>query len=221
MKCYVHQNADAVGVCTVCGRGVCRRCAVRLGGKLYCKEDADRVLGANRAVVEAEKGARRGVGVMLGAIFAYLLGGVAGIIGCLVIFAAIVSGGTSGGAPFGSLFDPDMSFLGSIQQDPSTTIAVIGAAALVFGLFGIAAGFYTWRPSKVGVVMSIAFGFTGLVGGFELSSISASPVLVDSWFALSGLTIAMSVIGLVQLTRQPARTVASLRSPGPYPRPNN
>jgi hypothetical protein len=158
---------------------------------------------------------------MLGAIFAYLLGGVAGILGCLVIFAAIVSGGTSGGAPFGSLFDPDMSFLGSIQQDPSTTIAVIGAAALVFGLFGIAAGFYTWRPSKVGVVMSIAFGFTGLVGGFELSSISASPVLVDSWFALSGLTIAMSVIGLVQLTRQPARTVASLRSPGPYPRPNN
>jgi hypothetical protein len=213
LKCYVHPNVDAVGVCTSCGRGICRRCAVRLGGKLYCRDDANAVFGAKPTIVairEAE-GPRRGIGSMLGAIFAYGLGLVAGLLGCLLIFAAIVSGDTSGGGLFSSLFNPDLSILGPMQHYSSSIITTLGVAALIFGFFGIAAGFYTWRPAKAGAVMSIAFGIIGLVGAFELSSISVSPVLVDAWFALSGLTIAASFVGLIQLTRATLKQTVPLQ----------
>jgi len=46
MKCYNHPKADAVGVCSLCGKGVCSKCAVEIGGKLYCKPDADKVFGS-------------------------------------------------------------------------------------------------------------------------------------------------------------------------------
>lgn len=220
LKCYVHQDIDAVGVCSSCGRGVCRRCAVKLAGKIYCREEAGRVI-SKRTVAKAKTDPERGIGVMLGSVSAYLLGGVSGLVGCMVIFSAMVSGESSGGNLIGSLFSPDLSFLGGVSRYPSATVTSIGAATLIFGFFGIAAGFYTWRPTRAGAVMSIVFGVLGLVAAFELSSIAVNSVLIDLWFGLSGLTIAMSFIGLVQLTKVPARPVAPLQKATAYPVTNN
>jgi len=36
MKCYNHEYLDAVGVCTSCGIGVCRKCSFLFEGKLLC-----------------------------------------------------------------------------------------------------------------------------------------------------------------------------------------
>jgi hypothetical protein len=222
LKCYVHQNLDAVGVCSTCGRGLCRYCVVRLDGRFYCKEDSEQVIAPARrratAKVEVKTDTPRGIGVMLGSIFAYLLGGTALLVACMVIFAGMVSGGSSGGGLFTSLFSPDLSFLGPIQQYPGGTITTIGITMMVFGSFGIAAGFYTWRPSRFGAVMSIAFGVLGLIGGFELSSVAVDPLLVDAWFALSGLTIALAYVGLVQLTMAPTKVIASIQGARTYRR---
>ncbi|MFZ3077954.1 MAG: hypothetical protein WA139_05835 [Candidatus Aenigmatarchaeota archaeon] len=49
MKCYKHPKIDAVGVCHECGEGICKKCAVKIGGKLYCKSDADKVFGTPKA----------------------------------------------------------------------------------------------------------------------------------------------------------------------------
>ena len=49
MKCYKHPKSDAVGVCHECGEGICSKCAVKIAGKLYCKDDADKVFGASKA----------------------------------------------------------------------------------------------------------------------------------------------------------------------------
>jgi len=49
LKCYKHPGVDAVGVCSECGKGICDKCAVEIGGKLYCKSDADKVFGAPKA----------------------------------------------------------------------------------------------------------------------------------------------------------------------------
>ena len=38
MKCFYHQDRDAVGVCKSCERGVCSECAVDLGKGLACKD---------------------------------------------------------------------------------------------------------------------------------------------------------------------------------------
>lgn len=37
MKCFFHQDRDAVGICKSCERGVCSECAVDLGKGLACK----------------------------------------------------------------------------------------------------------------------------------------------------------------------------------------
>lgn len=37
MKCFVHQDEDAVAVCKICGKGACNNCAIILSGDSYCK----------------------------------------------------------------------------------------------------------------------------------------------------------------------------------------
>lgn len=37
MKCYVHPQADSIGVCTECGRAICNECAVEVRGRLLCR----------------------------------------------------------------------------------------------------------------------------------------------------------------------------------------
>jgi hypothetical protein len=46
MKCYVHHDIDAVDVCVTPAQGTCDACAVRIGGRIYCKSDAGKVFGA-------------------------------------------------------------------------------------------------------------------------------------------------------------------------------
>ena len=36
LKCAVHTDQDAVGVCQACGAGVCDQCSQRIGGIFYC-----------------------------------------------------------------------------------------------------------------------------------------------------------------------------------------
>lgn len=42
MKCFIHQDVDAVGICTSCGKCVCSTCAFNMGGKLVCKSCAEK-----------------------------------------------------------------------------------------------------------------------------------------------------------------------------------
>ena len=37
MKCYTHPTKEAVGVCTVCGRAICKECSDLVKNKLYCR----------------------------------------------------------------------------------------------------------------------------------------------------------------------------------------
>jgi len=36
MKCYYHEDKDAVGICVYCKKGVCKDCLMEYNGKLYC-----------------------------------------------------------------------------------------------------------------------------------------------------------------------------------------
>lgn len=37
MKCAVHSEIDAIGVCVDCGKGLCPECKIELLGRLYCQ----------------------------------------------------------------------------------------------------------------------------------------------------------------------------------------
>jgi hypothetical protein len=39
MNCFAHEGTAAVGVCGMCGKGVCRNCAVDLEFRLVCSEN--------------------------------------------------------------------------------------------------------------------------------------------------------------------------------------
>jgi TM2 domain-containing membrane protein YozV len=38
MNCYLHPTNEAIGVCTSCGKSICKECAVELQGKMICRE---------------------------------------------------------------------------------------------------------------------------------------------------------------------------------------
>jgi hypothetical protein len=56
MRCYVHRDADAVGVCRSCGRGLCPACAAEVGTALAClrrcEEDVRQLTDALRRQVQ-------------------------------------------------------------------------------------------------------------------------------------------------------------------------
>ena len=37
MRCFVHHDHEAVGICRACGKGLCPDCAVDLGHSISCK----------------------------------------------------------------------------------------------------------------------------------------------------------------------------------------
>ncbi len=44
MNCTNHQDKEAVGMCTYCGKPFCQECLVEVKGKMYCKADLGNVL---------------------------------------------------------------------------------------------------------------------------------------------------------------------------------
>ncbi len=50
MKCFNDPTRDAVGTCSLCGKGICPEDAVYIEDKLYCKKCAKKILiGENKA----------------------------------------------------------------------------------------------------------------------------------------------------------------------------
>ena len=45
MKCYFHNDVDAVGTCTSCGKPICQDCAHTVDGRLVCKDCLPHVAG--------------------------------------------------------------------------------------------------------------------------------------------------------------------------------
>jgi hypothetical protein len=48
VECYAHLRAPAVGVCTVCGKAVCRKCARIYASSVVCSTDCERKLAATK-----------------------------------------------------------------------------------------------------------------------------------------------------------------------------
>ena len=42
MKCFNHEERDAVGTCKSCGKGICRECAVDMGKGLACHDRCEK-----------------------------------------------------------------------------------------------------------------------------------------------------------------------------------
>ncbi len=54
MKCSIHNDTDAIGVCSNCHKGVCSSCSLELGKKLYCHQCANGVFNKIASSNEVE-----------------------------------------------------------------------------------------------------------------------------------------------------------------------
>ncbi len=55
MKCYKHNESDAVGICCACGKGCCEACASVSETKLVCSQTCSEVMSENRQILERTK----------------------------------------------------------------------------------------------------------------------------------------------------------------------
>jgi hypothetical protein len=156
LKCYVHRDADAIGVCSECGQGICDICAVRIGGKLYCKADADRVFSpaATRdvPVVQIERLLRVTISSILFVIY--------GLVGIGFSFLFIIGGFVLGGiATFAGSFVSYNPFAG----DASIGFLMLGGIFLFMGIIGIVCGYWLWRMQIWGASIGMVLLTIGMV----------------------------------------------------------
>ena len=56
MKCFRHTGVDAVGLCMVCGKGLCPQCGVELSRSLTCAGQCAELAQRHLAEYEASRG---------------------------------------------------------------------------------------------------------------------------------------------------------------------
>jgi hypothetical protein len=55
MKCFRHTSVDAVGLCMVCGKGLCPACGVHLSRSLTCAGQCSEIAQRQQAEYEASR----------------------------------------------------------------------------------------------------------------------------------------------------------------------
>ena len=158
MKCYIHPDREAVGVCTICKRGVCRSCEVILDGRHYCKVHAEKRL------VREERAAglhQRGTAITLASILA-ILGGLSGfVVGFLLILIGLL-GPTSQNSPIlFSMLSWFLTYFQAVTAYPPGQTVLVGLGAFLFGSVGMVAGYFLWRRSKRSAILAAVMGFLG------------------------------------------------------------
>lgn len=120
MKCYYHNEVDAVGSCKACCKGLCSDCAVDMGGGLACINSCEDIVKEINVLIKANTKAMpvRMRGLFLWPIF-YI------ILGMLFLSAPVLSGNQI------KLFD-------------FTTLS-----GLAFSIAGIVFGIYQWQLKRI------------------------------------------------------------------------
>lgn len=76
MKCFYHQEKDAVGICRHCLKGICNECAVDFNDGIACKDRCEEKAIATSKMLQVNLTAQKGLKItrFLGPIFIIILG---------------------------------------------------------------------------------------------------------------------------------------------------
>jgi len=148
MKCYIHPERDAVGVCVMCGHGVCEACSIVLNGKTYCKQCMEKIV--TKSTGEA---APRAASITIASIFLYIFGAL-GIIGSLFALAI--------GGAIGSISSSIAGFGIMSSKETLTTLMIVNAIIIFLGLLllilsilEVVAGYWLWHSLKKGGILGL------------------------------------------------------------------
>jgi hypothetical protein len=182
LKCYVHPKLDAVGVCSVCGRGVCKSCAHFVGGKLYCKEDIEKLVLKE----ETQAVQRRGFSITTASIFAYLDGAAGMGAGFVLIIVGIIGQSQQSSSLLAAL-QPLLRYFSALSSSPGPLITNLGLLVLILGSADIIAGYYLWQRSKAAAITSVAISIAGAVLVVIYLGMTPTPTLIASLYLVTAV----------------------------------
>jgi len=55
LQCYTHRDVAAVGICKICGKGLCSSCAREIDRGLACSDACTELAGVNLQMIERAK----------------------------------------------------------------------------------------------------------------------------------------------------------------------
>jgi len=180
MKCYVHPNTEAVGVCVECGRGICDACTVTVQGKSYCKNDLGLAYARVRLPVKAEEEGFKSAPLTIAGSFLLMFGALWLALGFFFIVAA----------------DNLASSLSSLSQLPfysnllgfTVTVAVaFGVVGCVIGAAYIASSFWVFDGVKRGALIGIALTVI-------MSTIEAVFASVGGFYSIASIVLNLFVL---------------------------
>ena len=138
LKCWVHPDIDAIGVCKSCGKGVCKECALTIRNETYCKTcvEASEVSVGKLKPVKPVVGRSGSITV---ASILFFIFGVVGFIGAITEIIHVFA------KPF------------------FAEVAIIGGIDFIVGLFTIYAGKLLWDNKKDGGIFGILMAVIALL----------------------------------------------------------
>ena len=104
MRCYYHQDREAVGICKSCNRGLCADCAAEIGAGLACRDRCEaEVAQLNSLLEKAPASYRTTRGVYLRSAWLFFIwGGATLILGLFLLRFATAPGVGYGSVVLGS-----------------------------------------------------------------------------------------------------------------------
>jgi hypothetical protein len=196
---------DAIGVCSICGRGVCNSCSDFVRGKLYCKSDAEKFIlkGQTREVQ------KRGVSITFASVFACLVGAAGMTAGFVLIIIGILGESPQSVTLMGSL-QPVLTYFSSLSKTPAQLIIDMGLLILVLGSVDIGAGYYLWRRLKWAGIGSVALSIiAAALVIIYLGTASTAGLIASVYVVTAVVKGAALVVGRKHLKPGPTEAQAS------------
>jgi hypothetical protein len=163
--CYIHPERKAVGVCSICRRGICRSCQVISKGRRFCKPDAEILRRQEQSTAKMLLKRRA---IRLGAVFAFLDGLAGTVVGFLLIIIGLIGPQAQDSYSLTSILQPFFTYFADVLKFPSSQALEIGLFAFVLGLVDLMAGFFLLKRSRLAGIIAICVSVLGgvLVGSY-------------------------------------------------------
>ena len=114
MRCYYHQDKEAVGSCKSCGKGLCFDCAVDIGKGLACRGHCEEDVRAVVSLIDRN--------IKIAPRTSQILETSRKVRSSAAIFNLIIGG---------------LFLIWGLTSDHLSFIAVLGVAFLIFGIVGL------------------------------------------------------------------------------------
>lgn len=196
LRCKTHGGVAAFSVCRRCGLGSCRECTVVLGGRSYCKSDAQMQLKRLRVSGESSREKRLTVTSFL----SYSGGAVATGLGLLFIILGLIAPSMESSSAQYMVVAPNFAFFSSVFAFPPTTILIAGAALFGLGIADIIAGAIIPRSARMGSYAALVLaGALAIVGLEYLAVFAVVGVLVYAMVGIAIASVGTVVVGWTDL----------------------